>query len=87
MRPNSAATVADALAAGIAANTGHPSLELLWGSPATMHAALTMHEWTGEARWAELFRADADALWRAFLPADERRAACGRSPCGAESRR
>jgi len=66
-----AATVADALAAGIAANTGHPSLELLWGAPGTMHAALTMHEWTGEARWADLFRADADALWRAFLPADE----------------
>ena len=63
--------IADALAAGVAANAGHPSLELLWGSPGTMHAALTMHEWTGEARWAELFRADADALWRAFLPADE----------------
>ena len=68
---DTAAAVADALAAGIAANTGHPSLELLWGSPGTMHAALTMHEWTGEARWADLFRADADALWSAFLPADE----------------
>jgi hypothetical protein len=65
----------DALAAGIAAavanNAGHPSLELLWGSPGTMHVALTMHERTGEARWAELFRADADALWRTFLPADD----------------
>ena len=68
---DTAAAIADALAAGVAANTDHPSLELLWGSPGTMHAALTMHEWTGEARWAELFRADADALWRAFLPADE----------------
>ena len=66
-----AAAVADALAAGIAANAGHPSLELLWGSPSTMHVALTMHEWTGEARWAELFRADADALWRTFLPIAE----------------
>ena len=68
---DTAAAVADALAAGVAGNTGHPSLELLWGSPATMHAALTMHEWTGEARWADLFRADAHALWRAFVPADE----------------
>jgi hypothetical protein len=68
---DSAASVADALAAGVAANAGHSSLELLWGSPATMHAALTMHEWTGEPRWADLFRTDADALWRTFLPADE----------------
>jgi hypothetical protein len=66
-----AVAVTDALAAGIAANSGHPSLELLWGSPATMHVALTMHEWTGETRWADLFRADAEALWREFLPADE----------------
>ena len=67
--------VADAAAASIAAsvvnNSGHSSLELLWGSPGTMHVALTMHEWTGETRWAELFRADADRLWRTFLHADE----------------
>jgi Lanthionine synthetase C-like protein len=62
---------AASIAESIANNAGHPSLELLWGSPSTMHAALTMHEWTGETRWAELFRADADALMRAFLPANE----------------
>ena len=67
----SAAAIADALAAGIAANAGHPSLELLWGAPATMHAALTMHEWTGEVRWAELFRADAADLWNTLLPITE----------------
>ena len=67
----SAAAIADALAAGIAANAGHPSLELLWGAPATMHAALTMHEWTGETRWAELFRADASDLWNTLLPIAE----------------
>jgi hypothetical protein len=71
-----AAAIADALATGIAANAGHTSLELLWGSPSTMHAALTMHEWTGEARWAALFRADAADLWRAFLPADEAPSPC-----------
>lgn len=64
-------TIADALAAAVAANAGHPSRELLWGSPSTMHVALTMHERTGEARWRELFRADADALWSAFLPVDD----------------
>jgi hypothetical protein len=62
---------ADAIAASIAANAGHPSLEMLWGSPGTMHVALTMQEWTGEERWAELFRADADTLLRTFLPARE----------------
>ncbi len=67
-------TTADAIAASVAANAGHPSQEMLWGSPGTMHVALTMHEWTGEARWAELFRADADALLRAFLVAED--AAC-----------
>jgi len=66
-----AAEVADALATGIAANSGHPSRELLWGAPATMHAALTMHDWTGEARWAELFRADASDLWQTLLPITE----------------
>jgi len=56
------AAVADRLAASIAANTDHPSQEMLWGAPGTMHAALAMHERTGEERWAELFRAGARAL-------------------------
>ena len=68
-----AAAIADKLAAAVAGNARHPSLELLWGAPATMHVALTMHEWTGEARWVELFRADANDLWRAFLPAEDAR--------------
>ena len=29
-----------------------------------MIAALTMHDWTGDEAWAELFRASASALWR-----------------------
>ena len=63
-----AAAIADRIAAEIVANANHPALELLWGSPSTMHVALTMHEWTGDARWAGLFRADAEALLRAFQP-------------------
>jgi hypothetical protein len=62
-----AEALASRIADAVANNAGHPSLELLWGSPATMHAALTMHEWTGDARWAELFRADAARLSRTFL--------------------
>ena len=59
-------TIADRIAASIAANASHPSLELLWGSPGTMHAALTMHERTGDERWAALFRSDAKSLAASF---------------------
>ena len=54
------------LAAVIAGNQEHPSLELMLGAPGTMLAALTLHAETGEARWAELFRAGAAALWQAL---------------------
>lgn len=60
--------LADALADVIAANTDDPTLELMWGAPGTMLAALMMHRATGEARWADLFRAGAQALEAAFLP-------------------
>lgn len=56
------AAIADRIAAAISANADHPSLEMLWGSPGTMLVAMTMHEWTGEERWAELFRTDARRL-------------------------
>jgi hypothetical protein len=53
---------ADRLAALIASNTGHPARELMWGSPGTMLAALLLHERTGEARFADLYRATARRL-------------------------
>jgi hypothetical protein len=59
---------ADRLVASIAANAGHPSRELMWGIAGTMHAALEMHERTGERRWAEQFRHGADELARSFVP-------------------
>ncbi|WP_340646708.1 LanC-like protein [Phenylobacterium sp.] len=59
--------LADTLAEVIAANNEDPTLELMWGSPGTMLAALAMHRMTGEARWGDLFRAGAAALERAFL--------------------
>jgi hypothetical protein len=43
----------------------------MWGSPGTMIAALTMHEWTHEERWAELFRESAAVLSRTLEPDPE----------------
>jgi lantibiotic modifying enzyme len=54
--------VADRLAQSVAANVDNATRELMWGAPGTMHVALAMHEWTGEERWAELFRASVRAL-------------------------
>jgi lantibiotic modifying enzyme len=59
--------VAGRLAQSVAANTVHPSRELLWGAPGTMHASIAMHEWTGEERWAELFRSSVKALEDALI--------------------
>jgi hypothetical protein len=61
------AAVADALAVIVAENTDDPALELIWGAPGTMLAALFMHRETGEARWAEQFRAGAQALEQTFV--------------------
>jgi hypothetical protein len=55
---------AQALHALIAANTGHPARELMWGAPGTLLAALFLQERTGDPSWAELFRATAEALWQ-----------------------
>jgi hypothetical protein len=63
---------ADLLADAVAANIGNETNELLWGSPGTMIAASVMLDRSGEARWAELWRAsarqlldvqDPDGLW------------------------
>ena len=55
--------VSDALKDAIGDNTANPALDFMWGSPGTMLAALTMHERTGDERWATLFRESAAALW------------------------
>ena len=47
----------------IAGNLDHPARELMWGAPGTLLAALLLHRATGEARWAELYRATARKLW------------------------
>lgn len=61
------AAAADRLAELISGNLDHPARELMWGSPGTLLAALFLHERTGDARWAELFRATAAKLWSQLL--------------------
>ena len=63
--------IADRLANSIAANTHHPTRELMWGAPGTMHAALAMHESTREERWAELYRSGARSLAASLERHDE----------------
>jgi hypothetical protein len=57
------AAAADRLAELIEGNMQHPARELMWGSPGTLLAALFMHQRTGQARFAELFRRTAAILW------------------------
>ncbi|HLI66741.1 MAG TPA: LanC-like protein [Caulobacteraceae bacterium] len=64
-RTTAASEAADHLAAVVAENVDDPALEMMWGAPGTMLATLAMHRWTGEARWAELYRQGVEALDRA----------------------
>jgi hypothetical protein len=57
---------ADALARAVEACARHPALELMWGAPGTMCAALAMWCATGEERWRLLWRESAEALWSAW---------------------
>lgn len=68
---NPSATTARLLEDHIAGNLDNPTRELMWGSPGTMLAALFLHERTGGARWAELFRASSRKLWSQLLWSDE----------------
>jgi hypothetical protein len=58
----------DALEDAIRRNAGNATNELMWGSPGTMVAALSMYRSTGEARWADAWRASADVLWERWQP-------------------
>jgi hypothetical protein len=62
MRLSPEKAAADTLYGRAEASLGLPALELMWGMPGTMLAALFMSEITGEARWREVFRAQARRL-------------------------
>ncbi len=52
----------DALEATINRNVDHPTLELCWGSPGTMTAALALWQATGQERWRNAWIASAQRL-------------------------
>jgi hypothetical protein len=54
------------LGRAIESNFEHPSNGFAWGAPGTMRAALFLYERTGDERWADLFRRNADILWRGW---------------------
>lgn len=64
---------ADRLEGLIEGNIDNPTRELMWGSPGTLLAALFLHQHTGEARWADLFRRTAAKLWSQLLWSEEHR--------------
>lgn len=59
---------ADRLYVRIRDNIPNPTNEALWAAPGTMVGALHMLEWTGEARWRELFLENVEQLWKTWLP-------------------
>jgi lantibiotic modifying enzyme len=56
-------SVADRLFACCRDNVGNETNEIMWGSPGTMLVARAMLEWTGDARWAAVWRESAERLW------------------------
>ena len=54
--------VLSALVDTLAENTEDPALELMWGAPGTMLAALELYRSSGSARGADIYRAGARAL-------------------------
>jgi hypothetical protein len=62
-RLNGPSHVAARLALAVEANQSNPVMELMWGSPGTLIAALLMHEMTGEDQWAEVFLRGTKSLW------------------------
>lgn len=63
-RTTGSSAAADDLAQLVAGNMEDPAQEMMWGAPGSMLGALAMHRWTGEARWAELYRQGVAALDR-----------------------
>jgi hypothetical protein len=60
--------LANALHERVRSNVANETNELMAGAPGTMLVAHAMHEWTGEARWAEAWRASAEVLWQRRQP-------------------
>ncbi len=59
------AELADQLFARARENIDNEAIEVMWGAPGTMLAAQAMLEWTGEERWADVWRESAESVWAA----------------------
>lgn len=62
-RVSPSAALADRLFEVIRANLRNPTREALWGAPGTMLGALYMLEWTGAARWKDLYLENVQQVW------------------------
>lgn len=60
--------VAQRLFETVQGNAQHPSLEVLWGSPGTLMAAIFMAETSGEPRWAALLETQLQWLAEQLRP-------------------
>jgi hypothetical protein len=63
-RLSPSAAAADELHERVEADDRQPVRELMWGTPGCLLTSLFMLERTGEARWRDLFREQAERLWR-----------------------
>lgn len=59
------AKLEDRLQARILESRESDAHELMWGAPGGLLAARGMLEWTGDERWAEIWKVVADAVWEA----------------------
>jgi hypothetical protein len=63
-------TIADELFERVAANDALPVLELLWGTPGTMLTCVAMAGLTGEERWRDAYRLQAQRLLDDLAPSE-----------------
>ncbi len=61
----------EAIYGKIEANTEQPVLELMWGMPGSMIAALRMNELSPETRWAEVYKRQARKVVDAWIETGE----------------
>jgi hypothetical protein len=54
--------IADALHGRVRENVDNEAVEVMWGGPGTMLAAHAMRAWTGETRWDDVWRENAERL-------------------------
>jgi hypothetical protein len=59
-------STAAALARAVETNLDNPAMELMWGAPGSMLAALAMHETDGAPVWRDLYRRGAERTIAAF---------------------